>query len=175
MLPSHRKGKAPSIDESQGQQWKQQEIYYLRLLTPFSLLCAAIIFGVGAYYLVCMWCPAKLMMLPPYIRDKQTYQHYLFCNVIQVDNLETRLADSQFDAIHESLGLTITSKFRSHLDILSSMKATVGHECPHATDWPNCSVSILSFTNMFDPLMNIGDQRSLGYGPIVTPDQVRLA
>lgn len=88
--------------------------------------------------------------------------------------METRLADSQFDAIHESLGITITSKFRSHLDILSSLKASVGHECPHSKDWPNCSVPISSYANMFDPLMKIGDQRSLGYGPIITPAQVNM-
>ena len=86
--------------------------------------------------------------------------------------MEKRLSESEFDAIRDSMGHTLTTKFQSHLDILLSLKASVGHECPHQSDWPNCSVSILTYQRIFDPLMNIGNQRSLGYGPILSPDQV---
>jgi signal transduction histidine kinase len=85
---------------------------------------------------------------------------------------EERLSNEEFNALAVQMERSTLSSMERKALALSSISNLLAMQCPDSEMWPNCSVPITSFLNITDPLIAMGELRTLAFAPIIEPYQV---
>jgi signal transduction histidine kinase len=84
---------------------------------------------------------------------------------------EDKSGNQEFNALAVQLTTHTLGSMSRKILSLTSMSQLIGMVCHDPASWPNCSLPMQPFFNITDPVIKIGDLRTLAFAPIVTPEQ----
>lgn len=86
-------------------------------------------------------------------------------------NQEEAKFKSELTSLANEIFLAVNEGFTSKIITLDHMSTMYSYQCPHAHQWPNCSVSKNYFEAFTAPLVDVSTSRSIASNPIVWPHQ----
>jgi signal transduction histidine kinase len=81
-------------------------------------------------------------------------------------------SNGEFQSLAQQVETSTRHSMVRKILAMTSSSNLLGMVCNDPGHWPNCSLPMKSFFNITDPLIDMGEMRTLGFAPILTPDQV---
>ena len=78
---------------------------------------------------------------------------------------------SEFRSLIHEINVIVDQGFQSRVITLDHMSTISSFNCPHAHQWPNCSISKVYFEALTDSLLDVSNSRSISSNPIIYPHQ----
>mmetsp|Transcript_15709 Transcript_15709/g.26187 ORF Transcript_15709/g.26187 Transcript_15709/m.26187 type:complete len:916 (+) Transcript_15709:167-2914(+) len=78
---------------------------------------------------------------------------------------------AEFSALVQEIFVAVNQGFNSKSMTLDHMSTILSFHCPHAHQWPNCSIGRTYYEALTDKLIDVSHSRSIASNPIVYPHQ----